>query len=309
MVLSNSEILKEIEAGTLLIEPFEQRYLEPASYDLRIGKDAATASRGAEPTIDLAKAGFLMIEPYAPAIIYAMEHLKLPLNLAGRFGLKSGLSRRGIYASVGPQVDPGFDGKLSVTLFNLTPAPIALSYGDTFLSLELNRLGKPATKGYSGPYQGHETFTADEIEPVLGFKGHGLSEAVAGFSEIRQSISKVANLSEKFDTFLQSYERQNRELTEFNRALLAEMKKLIEHIVGERPTTIVLRAIPRAQAKDEVLDLFKNATKGPLFYSDVAEQLNLDLELVAELCHELENEGQIGVLKRYEAEGPKAKRR
>ena len=82
------------------------------------------------------------------------------------------------------------------------------------------------------------------------------------------------------------------------------MQKLVEHIVAERPRTVVLRAIPRAQAKNEILKLFKSA-KETLFYSDVAEQLSLDLELVVELCHELETEGQIGVLNQVEAKRPK----
>ena len=132
MILSDVEILREVESKSLTIEPFDERYLEPASYDLRVGKDAATVVKDAGPIINLEEARFLLIEPYAPAVIYSMEHLSLPLNLAGRFGLKSSLSRRGVYASVGPQVDPGFDGKLSVTLFNLTPGPVALNYGDAF---------------------------------------------------------------------------------------------------------------------------------------------------------------------------------
>ena len=118
---------------------------------------------------------------------------------------------------------------------------------------------------------------------------------------------EVSNLTQKFDTFLERYEKQNREVTEFNKALLAEMKKLIEHIVGERPRTLVLRAIPRAQAKNEILELFRSATS-TLFYSDVAEQLSLDLELVVELCHELEQGGQIGVLNQDEAKRSKTKR-
>ena len=82
---------------------------------------------------------------------------------------------------------------------------------------------------------------------------------------------------------------------------------MIAHIANERPHTVVLRAIPRKQAKDEIIKLFKESTK-PLFYSDIAEQLNLDLELVVELCNELEQEKQIGVLSRYEAKRSKAKR-
>lgn len=307
MILSDIEIRKEIEAGHVVIKPFDEKMLEPASYDLKIGKDVATIPKNGEPRIDLEKEGFVLIQPYAPAVVWAMEHLELPLNLAGRFGLKSGLSRRGLYGSVGPQVDPGFRGKLSITLFNLTPTSIPLNYGDAFLSLELHRLSSQPSKGYTGEYQDRETFTAKEIEPVLGYKGHGLSQVVEGFEEVREAIEKVAMLSEKFDSFLGSYEKQNRELAEFNKALLTEMKKLVEHIAGERPRTVILRAIPRERAKEEILRLFKGS-KRTLFYSDVAEELNLDLELVVELCNELERENHIGVLKPYEAKGPKAKR-
>ena len=308
MILSDTEISQELNRGTLKIIPFEQGMLQPASYDLRVGQDAATIPKNGDPLIDLKKEGFMLIAPYAPAVIWTMEHLTLPLNVVGRFGLKSSLSRRGIYASVGPQVDPGFRGKLSVTMLNLTPVPVALNYGEDFLSLELHRMAVPASRPYSGEYQGRETFTAKEIEPILGYKGHALSEVVKGFGEIQGAIENVASLSAKFDSFLQNYQQQNQQLTEFNRALLTEMKKLVEHIANDRPHTVVLRAIPRKQAKDEILKLFKDSSK-PLFYSDVAEQLNLDLELVVELCSELEKQNQIGVLSRYEAKRPKTKRK
>ena len=307
MLLPDNEILREVESGTLQIFPFDKKMLQPASYDLKVGKDAATIPKNGDPRIDLEEEGFFIVAPYAPAVVYALEYLKFPDDLAGRFGLKSSLSRRGIYASVGPQVDPGFEGKLSVTLFNLTPVPIALNYGDSFLSLEFQRLSGKASKGYTGEYQGRQTFTSKEIEPVLGYKGHGLSEVVQGFKEMREAFGKVATLSEKFDSFLESYREQNRELSEFNRALLTEMKKLAEFIVAEQPRTVILRAIPRKQAREEILRLFRKSKK-TLFYSDVSEQLNLDLELVVELCSELERKGQIGVLTSHEAKGSKKKR-
>jgi len=298
MILSDSDIRKEVAAQRLGITPFEDGQVQPASYDLRVGKDAATVQREGEPIIDLEKEGILMVQPYAPAMVYTMEALEMPLNLVGRFGLKSSLSRRGIYASVGPQVDPGYKGKLSVTLFNLSPVAYALNYGDDFLSLEFTRMSSEASEGYRGPYQSRQTFTAKELEPVLGYKGHhGLTEVVEGFRNVRDELRGVATLAGKFDTFLESYETQNRELTEFNKALLSEMKKLIDHIVSDRPPTVVLRSIPRAQARKEILELFKKS-KGPLFYSDIAEQLSLDLELVVELCNELETSGQIGILSR-----------
>jgi dCTP deaminase len=303
MILSDIEIRREVSAHNIVISPFDPEHIEPASYDLRVGKDAATIPQnGDDGRINLEERRFLVIAPFAPAIIWTMEHITLPLNIAGHFGLKSGLSRRGIYASVGPQIDPGFSGKLSVTLFNLTTNQVPIDYGDTFLSLEFHKLGERASRPYDGEYQGRETFTSKDIGPVLGYKG-GLAEVVKEFGEIRETLEKLAGLPEKFDDFLSKYQKQNERLIEHNQRLLGEMKALVEYIVGERTQTVVLRAIPREQAKQEIIDLFRES-KGTLFYSDVAEALSLDLQLVVALCNELESEGRIGVLKPHEPKGP-----
>jgi dCTP deaminase len=302
MILSNIEIQEEIDSGELCISPFDADMLQPASYDLKVGEDAATVPDDGSPTINLKDEGFMIIGPYCPAVVWAMEEIRFPLNIAGRFGLKSGLSRRGVYASVGPQIDPGFDGKLYVTLFNLTPSPVALNYGDSFLTMELHRLARPPLKGYDGSYQHRKKFTSREIEPVLGYKGsHGLGEVVKGFHELKKAIDTIASLSSRFDNFLEDYAKQNREVSEYNRALMNEMRVLVGHIVGDRPKTIVLRAITKDEARREILDLFRSKGSETLFYSDISEQLQLDLEMVVELCHELEQEGKIGLFGQHEA--------
>jgi dCTP deaminase len=310
MLLSDTEIRHEVKEKHIIISPFNDHHVEPASYDLTVGKDAATIPQnGTDGIINLEEKRVLMIAPFAPAIVWAAEYLTLPLDIAGHFGLKSGLSRRGIYASVGPQVDPGFYGKLSVTLFNLTTNPVGLDYGEPFLSIEFYHLGKKASRPYDGEYQGRETFTSKDIGPVLGYKG-GLAEVVKGFSELREALEGIADFPKKFDDFLSKYEKQNQHIIEheskvmsFNQKLLGEMKTLVEHIVGERTRTVVLRTIPREQAKQEILDLFRES-KETLFYSDVSERLSLDLQLVVELCNELESEGRIGILNPYESKGP-----
>jgi dCTP deaminase len=302
--LSNVEIRRELQAGHLAITPFEEAMLQPASYDMRIGKTAATVARNGDPRIDLEDERVLVVPGYAPAVIWTLEEVKFPLNMIGHFGVKSSLSRRGLFASVGIQIDPGFEGPLSVSLMNMTPNSVALNYADSFVTLEIERLAVAASEAYSGEYQRRKSFTAQELESVLGYRGHGLTDMVDGFAEIREGIASVAGLSKKFDDFLASYSKQNTEASEFNRSLLREMKNLVEHILGERVQTIVLRSVSRDQAKQEVLELFKNAKKS-LFYSDIAEQLQLDLELVLELCTELENEGQIGVLNQHDSKGSK----
>jgi dCTP deaminase len=307
MPLSNVEIKRELQAGTLEITPFDEDMLQPASYDMKIGKNAATVPKNGDPRIDLEIERVLLVPGYAPAQLFTLEEIKLPLNMVGHFGVMSSLSRRGLFASVGIQIDPGWEGPLSVSLMNLTPNPVALNFGDTFCTLEIERLAVPASEPYSGKYQKRSSFTAQELDAVLGFKGHALTDVVQGFSDLKEAVESVAALSKKFDRFLSDYSEQNRENSEFNRALLKEMRNLVEHIVGERVQTVVLRSIPREQAKQEILDLFRQS-KTSLFYSDIAEKLALDLEIVLELCTELENEGQIGVLNQHEATRPKEDR-
>lgn len=54
---------------------------------------------------------------------------------------------------------------------------------------------------------------------------------------------------------------------------------------------IVLREISRDEARQEIRELFTN--ERAFYYSDIAEELQLDLKLVVEICHELEEAGEI----------------
>jgi hypothetical protein len=56
---------------------------------------------------------------------------------------------------------------------------------------------------------------------------------------------------------------------------------------------IVLREITREEAKTEIIDIF--ASGETLYYSDISERLRIDLEVVVEICRELQAEGVIRV--------------
>ncbi|MXZ79155.1 MAG: hypothetical protein F4Z06_12905 [Acidimicrobiia bacterium] len=64
--------------------------------------------------------------------------------------------------------------------------------------------------------------------------------------------------------------------------------RLEEHSVEN---VIDLREITKEKARDEIIDLF--ATGEILHYSDIAFRLRLDLEMVVDICHQLEEDGLI----------------
>ncbi len=294
MPVSNVQILRAIRQGEIAIDPFDPEMLQPASYDLKVGRHAATAGRpSGDPRFDLEQEGSLLIPAYAPAVVFTKEELRLSTSYTGRFGLKSKFARRGLAASVGTQVDPGFHGPLSVTLRNQTPTSMVLNYEEDFLTLELEKLEVPASHGYRGEYQGKKTFTAGDLEPVLGFQGHALTDVVRGFNDLRDAIQSVAEMAQKLDTFMEQHREEIRALQEFNQRVMSELKELVQQIVGEKSTSIVIRALSHDEARQEVLDLYRSS-EDPLFYSDVAERLQMDLEQVLTVTAELEQEGLIG---------------
>lgn len=80
---------------------------------------------------------------------------------------------------------------------------------------------------------------------------------------------------------------EHRSLAE-SRSFPEAADKAIEAAVIEDEDSVV---IPRKAAKDMILRLFEE--KGELDYLEIVSSLGLDLELVVEICAELEEEGRI----------------
>jgi CRP-like cAMP-binding protein len=73
--------------------------------------------------------------------------------------------------------------------------------------------------------------------------------------------------------------------------LKARIEALEARIPEER--VVVLTEVSREDAKRQIRELF--ATGHTLYYSDIAWQLGLDLEMVVDICNELEATGEIHV--------------
>jgi deoxycytidine triphosphate deaminase len=115
-----------------LIWPFEKEYLRPAGYDLRVGGNYAQG--GEHYTLN--DGGFLTIEPYQVAVIQTLETLNLPGFLIGRWNIRVGLAYQGLLWVGGAQVDPGFRGRLSCPIYNLSTKSVTLKYGDELAMID-----------------------------------------------------------------------------------------------------------------------------------------------------------------------------
>lgn len=188
MVLSDRTIKEEIKAGHIIIEPFNEADIQPASIDLHLDDKFRVFRNIHQPFIDVKLpqddlTEMVTINHNDPLILHprefvlgsTKEKLTLPDDIVARVEGKSSLGRLGLLIhSTAGYVDPGWSGHLTLELSNVSNLPITLYYGMPIGQISFLRLSTPAekpynTKGLGSKYQGQREPTASRY--FMHFRG------------------------------------------------------------------------------------------------------------------------------------------
>lgn len=179
-VLSDTSISQAVKLGKLRIHPFYSDALQPASYDMRLYWRLLVSPTRYEKghIVDLRKEPHRQyaVEPGRFVGVLTEEKLEFPLTMSGRFGLRSEFTRHGLVSFGGIQIDPGFKGRLAISLFHAGPEPIMLKYKNQMFTVEFHLLDHQASKGYEGPFQNQSDFHKTQREFILNAKTSSLAE-------------------------------------------------------------------------------------------------------------------------------------
>lgn len=200
-VLSGRQIRDLAKSCGLGIEPFDEALVQPATYDLRLGNRILASPLSAD------KLGVVIeLTPDKPSYdvqsgqmvgILSLEKLCLPLNMCGRFGIRSAIARKGINAFGGVQLDPGFRGRLTMNLLNVGPEPVTLTLYEAMFTVEFTRLEEEADVAYSGPYQDQDDFPAEQYNYILSARTTSLAEIPTFRNDIRRLNALIEELEER----------------------------------------------------------------------------------------------------------------
>jgi len=135
-VLLRDEIERYCREPIKLITPFDQRYLKPASYHLRLGSKCRVDGGDIILSSDHPR---LTIPPHGIAVVTTLETLNIPAFLIARWNLKVKRVYDGLVWVGGAQVDPGYCGNLFCPLYNLSNQPVHLEYGETLFTIDFVR--------------------------------------------------------------------------------------------------------------------------------------------------------------------------
>jgi dCTP deaminase len=145
-----------------LITPFDDRCVQPASYDLTLHSDALVPSgpvRAIDLRVDdpgeflgpvslgtgyeLASGGCMLAS--------TQEFLRCPNDISARVEGKSSLGRLflAVHVTAG-WIDPGFQGQITLEIVNLGPWPVVLWTGMKIAQVNFTRMKEPCRRPYGG---------------------------------------------------------------------------------------------------------------------------------------------------------------
>ncbi|MCL2772299.1 MAG: dCTP deaminase [Oscillospiraceae bacterium] len=171
MILSDKTIRELLSNGELGIDPLEDIQIQPASVDVRLGNSFSVIKSGnnilkMDTPIEyysLTADTFLLL-PKQFVLATTIEYFRLPDNLTAFVEGRSSLGRLGLFIQNAGWVDPGFEGEITLELFNASDHAIELCAGRRVGQLVFAQMDCKAEKPYRGKYQGQRTAMGSRIQ-------------------------------------------------------------------------------------------------------------------------------------------------
>lgn len=196
MILSDQTIRYMIKTGVLSIDPMCDKTIQPASIDLRIGdqflfpKTKQTGSKLEKEYTSTDDSGNIFHQKYSSngvlslkdkieyskikspeiglppkcfALATTMEYIKLPKNIGAIIQGRSSIGRAGLFIENAGWIDPGFEGQITLELYNANNSHLMIQAGIRVCQLILFEIDKVPTNLYNGKYQKQRGVTGSKI--------------------------------------------------------------------------------------------------------------------------------------------------
>jgi len=187
-ILSDKDLRAYVEGQRLGIRPFDDARVQPASIDLTLADEFMTYPSAPEViggltstyAIDMDHAKEVQprrfvtqkfqLEPHELVLCSTAEYVSIPHDIQAQVHGKSSLGRIGLLVHVTAGfIDPGFEGNITLEMYNLNKRPIILRAGKPICQLSCTQLMTPAEFPYGhekldSKYQGQKGVTGSRYD-------------------------------------------------------------------------------------------------------------------------------------------------
>ena len=254
-LLNSADILKYI-ITTGMIYPFDIEQLEGASYEVKLaGKVVYWTDKGVKVVKNIVEKPDpnkpeedkeFTLEKNSIAFVTLEPMFRIPDYIALRFNLKISHIYKGLLLGTGPLVDPGFVGRLSIPLHNLTANSYKFEYGKGMIQLEFTKLSnakefvaseellnEKCVIRQSGVYIHNDIPPQRDVEKYIK---KAVPKAVVGGSgdsivksAIPETIENITNKSKELTKqFTETNEQAKKERETFEERILKENQNAVE---------------------------------------------------------------------------------
>lgn len=171
MVLSDKTIKKLLKSGELGVEPIGKNSIQPASIDCTLGDNFLIIDDNKMDIITLdseiqyreVNSEYITMPAHSFILATTAEYIKLPDNLTAFVEGRSSIGRMGLFIQNAGWVDPGFEGRITLELYNANSLPIKLKAGRRICQLVFCEMTTSAEKPYRGKYQGQKLTVGSRV--------------------------------------------------------------------------------------------------------------------------------------------------
>ncbi len=171
MILSDETLRRMIAEGSIVVEPLEPFQVQPASIDLRLGRQFLKIDENSLEALSLdAELPYVQIEkeeiiipPHSFLLATTVELIRLPADVTAFVEGRSSIGRIGLFIQNAGWVDPGFEGNITLELFNANRLPLRLASGRRICQIVFARMDQATRAPYAGKYQGQRGTVGSRI--------------------------------------------------------------------------------------------------------------------------------------------------
>jgi deoxycytidine triphosphate deaminase len=227
-LVTGDELRKAVETGSF-IQGGDVSCAENVKYDFRVSSRILKAKFGAPVDankLSETEKSALFVEPGEVVFVLSEERLVLPSDMMAQLSPKRKLAHEGILTLGGFAVDPGYEGRLLVGLFNFSSTPWPLRPGKKLIAATFYKLeGSEVPKG-PGAIEKLDDFPDELVAVMQKYQPVAIQSVAEGVRKLQGDLvalqSEVRSHLDWYNQFKGALEANSRQISELTKDIDTE---------------------------------------------------------------------------------------
>ncbi len=226
-MITGRELLAAVKQETFIRSGHED-CAEGVKYDFRLGQRLLKAGMGAFNVGDLTQTerNSLVVDPGEVVFALTEERVVIGPDMVVQLSPKRKMSHAGILTIGGMYIDPGYEGRLLLGLFNISSTPFRLMPGKKMITGTFYRLVEQEVDEFPEPPPPFDDFPAGLVQVMDSYKPmavQAISDAVKALERRVDGIQGQITSHQEWRTGFEKYlDEHSRLIGELTRDLQAE---------------------------------------------------------------------------------------